>query len=90
MLEVHTEIPYHPIELREELIKLTRVALFVTAQRFVALILSRPISLLLLLAILLSGSFAYILSHFYLRCQEWKNRQLIHRLIGNVALCVED
>ena len=88
MLEIHTEIAHHPVELREELVELARVAFFITAQRLILLvILANPVHYLLLLSCRI---FPNILANLNLRCKQWKNRQLVHRLVGNVALCVED
>ena len=87
MLKIHTEVAHHPIELREELVELARVAFFIAAQRLV-LVLLAPVSIRLLL--LLPISLPDILSNLYLRCKQWKNRQLVHSLVSNVALRVED
>ena len=87
MLKIHAEIAHHPIELREELVELARVAFFIAAQRLILVLLS-PVSIPLLL--LLPSSLPDILPNLYLRCKQWKNRQLVHCLVSNVALCVED
>ena len=87
MLKIHTEVAHHPIELREELVELARVAFFIAAQRLV-LVLLAPVSIRLLL--LFPISLPDILSNLYLRCKQRKNRQLVHCLVSNVALRVED